>query len=131
MYRHHSSNTMSAFRTDIQALRAIAVLLVLACHVWPSRLTGGYVGVDVFFVISGYLITGHLLREVASTGRVDLPAFYANNLPGDSCFFLTLTSHPYHCHLTFQHIPYPGLRFQLRRVQERLKLRCVPGWVCP
>ena len=68
---------MSAFRTDIQALRAIAVLLVLAFHVWPSRLTGGYVGVDVFFVISGYLITGHLLREVASTGRVDLPAFYA------------------------------------------------------
>ena len=68
---------MSAFRTDIQALRAIAVLLVLAFHVWPTRITGGYVGVDVFFVISGYLITGHLLREVASTGRVDLPAFYA------------------------------------------------------
>ena len=43
---------MPVFRTDIQALRAIAVLLVLAFHVWPSRLTGGYVGVDVFFVIS-------------------------------------------------------------------------------
>ena len=74
---NHSFNAISAFRTDIQALRAIAVLLVLAFHVWPSRLTGGYVGADIFFVISGYLITGHLLREVASTGRVDLPAFYA------------------------------------------------------
>ena len=39
---------MSAFRTDIQALRAIAVLLVLAFHVWPTRISGGYVGVDVF-----------------------------------------------------------------------------------
>ena len=71
------TTNMSAFRTDIQALRAIAVLLVLAFHVWPSHITGGYIGVDVFFVISGYLITGHLLREVASTGRIDLPVFYA------------------------------------------------------
>lgn len=65
------------FRVDIQALRAIALLLVVAFHVWPTHLTGGYVGVDVFFVISGYLITGHLVREVASTGRVHLPTFYA------------------------------------------------------
>ena len=68
---------MAAFRPDIQALRAIAVLLVLAFHVWPTHVHGGYIGVDVFFVISGYLITGHLLREVASTGRVDLLQFYA------------------------------------------------------
>ena len=68
---------MSTFRTDIQALRAIAVLLVVAFHAWPSRIPGGYVGVDVFFVISGYLITGHLVREVVATGRVDLPTFYA------------------------------------------------------
>ena len=67
----------AGFRADIQALRAIALLLVLAFHVWPARLPGGYVGVDVFFVISGYLITGHLVREVASTGTVDLPTFYA------------------------------------------------------
>ncbi len=67
----------AGFRADIQALRAIALLLVLAFHVWPARLPGGYVGVDVFFVISGYLITGHLLREVASTGSVHLPTFYA------------------------------------------------------
>ena len=68
---------MPAFRTDIQALRAIAVLMVLCFHIWPARLPGGYVGVEVFFVLSGYLITGHLVREVVTTGRVDLPNFYA------------------------------------------------------
>jgi peptidoglycan/LPS O-acetylase OafA/YrhL len=55
-------------RDDIQALRALAVLLVLAYHLWPRRLPGGYVGVDVFFVISGYLITGQLAREAAAGG---------------------------------------------------------------
>ncbi|WP_336603954.1 acyltransferase family protein, partial [Rothia nasimurium] len=48
-------------RSDIQALRAIAVTLVIANHFWPRHLTGGYIGVDIFFVISGYLITLHLL----------------------------------------------------------------------
>lgn len=48
---------------EIQALRAIAVLGVIGFHLWPERLTGGYVGVDVFFVISGYLIIGHLVRR--------------------------------------------------------------------
>ena len=88
-----SNNAMSQFRTDIQALRAVAVLLVLGFHVWPTHIAGGYVGVDVFFVISGYLITGHLVREVVATGRVDLPTFYARRarrlLPAAS---LTLVS---------------------------------------
>ena len=53
-------------RPEIQALRAVAVALVLVYHWWPSSLRGGFVGVDVFFAISGYLITAHLLREVES-----------------------------------------------------------------
>ncbi|WP_318247165.1 acyltransferase family protein [Microbacterium commune] len=68
------------FRTDIQALRALAIGLVVLNHLWPVRLTGGYVGVDVFFVISGFLITGHLLGEMTRTGRVRLGAFYARRV---------------------------------------------------
>ncbi|WP_187271811.1 acyltransferase family protein [Aeromicrobium terrae] len=51
----------TAIRGDVQGLRALAVSLVLLFHLWPNRLSGGYIGVDVFFVISGYLITSHLL----------------------------------------------------------------------
>ena len=65
------------FLPEIQVLRAVAVLLVVIYHYWPNFLTGGYVGVDAFFVISGYLITSHLLREVDRTGTVRLWAFYA------------------------------------------------------
>src|SRR3954462_4604895 len=64
-------------RPEIQGLRALAVALVLVYHLWPGALPGGFVGVDVFFVISGFLITAHLLREVDRTGRVSLPAFWA------------------------------------------------------
>lgn len=66
-----------ALRPDIQALRAIAVVLVVLNHLWPTRLPGGYVGVDVFFVVSGFLISAHLLREIERTGRVRLGTFYA------------------------------------------------------
>jgi peptidoglycan/LPS O-acetylase OafA/YrhL len=73
-------------RWDVQGLRAFAVLAVVVYHLWPNRLPGGFVGVDVFFVISGYLITGHLLREVHRTGRVALASFWARRakrlLPG-------------------------------------------------
>ncbi len=68
------------FRTDIQALRAVAIGLVVLNHLWPLRLTGGYVGVDVFFVISGFLITGHLVGEIRRTGGVRLGAFYARRI---------------------------------------------------
>lgn len=67
----------SRFIPHVQGLRAIAVLFVVLYHFWPGRLPGGYVGVDVFFVISGFLITGHLMRELEATGRVRLAQFWA------------------------------------------------------
>jgi len=68
------------FLPEVQALRAVAVLLVVAYHFAPGLVPGGFVGVDVFFVISSFLITGHLLREVRTTGRIDLPAFWAGRV---------------------------------------------------
>ncbi|HEX2247419.1 MAG TPA: acyltransferase, partial [Arthrobacter sp.] len=65
------------FLPEVQALRALAVLLVVIYHLQPGWLPGGFVGVDVFFVISGFLITGHMLREVQRTGRLSLAAFWA------------------------------------------------------
>jgi peptidoglycan/LPS O-acetylase OafA/YrhL len=56
-------------RRDIQALRAVAVAMVVVYHFWPSALPGGFVGVDVFFVISGYLITSHLVRHPPTSLR--------------------------------------------------------------
>lgn len=67
-------------RKDVQALRAVAVLLVVINHLWPESLPGGYVGVDVFFVISGYLISKHLLGELERTGRIKLAQFYARRI---------------------------------------------------
>lgn len=63
------------FRPDIQGLRAVAVVAVILDHFvgWP---TGGFVGVDVFFVISGFLITGLLLKEHARTGTISFKQFY-------------------------------------------------------
>ncbi len=68
------------FRPDIDGLRGVAILLVVAYHVRVLGLTGGFVGVDVFFVISGYLITGKLLDEVAQTSSVRLRTFWAGRV---------------------------------------------------
>ncbi|TQS92780.1 acyltransferase [Arthrobacter sp. TS-15] len=68
------------FRADLQGMRALAVLGVVLYHAGVPWLPGGYVGVDVFFVISGYLITGLLYREIRSTGRVALWSFYARRI---------------------------------------------------
>ncbi|WP_425840725.1 acyltransferase family protein [Microbacterium sp. PA5] len=73
-------STERAFRADIQGLRALAVGLVVVFHLWPGALPGGYVGVDVFFVISGFLITGHLVGELERTGTVSLTRFWARRI---------------------------------------------------
>jgi peptidoglycan/LPS O-acetylase OafA/YrhL len=64
-------------RGDIQGLRAVAVLVVIAAHAGVPFLPGGFVGVDVFYVISGFLIAGLLYREVQETGSISLGAFWA------------------------------------------------------
>jgi peptidoglycan/LPS O-acetylase OafA/YrhL len=66
----------SKFRGDIEGLRAVAVLAVVLFHAGVPGIGGGYVGVDVFFVISGFLITGLLWREASTTGTVRLGNFY-------------------------------------------------------
>src|SRR5436305_13085632 len=63
-------------RDDLQGLRAVAVLLVVFAHAGVGAVRGGYVGVDVFFVLSGYLITGLLLAGAEKSGRVSLTDFY-------------------------------------------------------
>jgi peptidoglycan/LPS O-acetylase OafA/YrhL len=65
------------FRPDIEGLRGVAILLVLVFHADIAPLPGGFIGVDVFFIISGYLITGLLIRELRQTGTISLPQFYA------------------------------------------------------
>ncbi len=67
---------VSTFRPDIQGLRAVAVLAVAFDHAHLHGFSGGFVGVDVFFVISGFLITQLLLREAQRTGSISLTQFY-------------------------------------------------------
>ena len=66
----------SYFRSDIQGLRGIAVLLVVIYHT-GFAFPGGFIGVDMFFVISGFVITQVLLREYEETGKISLSHFYA------------------------------------------------------
>lgn len=65
------------YRADVDGLRAVSIGLVVAFHAGVDALAGGYVGVDVFFVLSGYLITGLLLAEAERTGRISLRQFVA------------------------------------------------------
>src|ERR1700724_2746663 len=65
------------FRGDVEGLRAVAVVLVVLWHAGVTWVPGGFVGVDVFFVISGFLITGLLLREHEKRGRISIAGFYA------------------------------------------------------
>ncbi|MCP3420659.1 acyltransferase family protein [Nocardioides pinisoli] len=67
-------------RGDIQTLRALAVWMVVVCHAWPSTLPGGFVGVDVFFVISGYLVAGSILKATRRGERVSVGAFWSRRV---------------------------------------------------
>ena len=64
------------FRPDVQGMRAIAIALALVYHAGVPGFSGGYVGIEVFFVISGFVITGLLLREREGTGHTSLRSFY-------------------------------------------------------
>jgi len=66
-----------AFRPDVEGLRAVAIILVVLYHCGVPHMGGGFVGVDVFFVVSGFVITGVLLRERRSAGRISFLTFYA------------------------------------------------------
>jgi peptidoglycan/LPS O-acetylase OafA/YrhL len=70
------STPQQGFRPDIEGLRAVAVLAVVAFHAGVPGIGGGFAGVDVFFVISGFLITGLLRRELVATGAIDIARFY-------------------------------------------------------
>jgi peptidoglycan/LPS O-acetylase OafA/YrhL len=67
------------YRPDIDGLRAIAVMLVVNFHAFPAAMPGGFIGVDIFFVISGFLITGIVTREL-STNRFSLAGFYTRRI---------------------------------------------------
>ena len=69
----------TTYRADIDGLRAVAVLLVIACHLGIYKLRGGFVGVDVFFVISGYLISSTILADIAAS-RFSIVSFYERRI---------------------------------------------------
>jgi peptidoglycan/LPS O-acetylase OafA/YrhL len=73
------SIAVPTYRADIDGLRAVAVLLVVGFHAFPATVTGGFIGVDIFFVISGFLITGIILRE-REAGRFSYRTFYARRI---------------------------------------------------
>ena len=68
------------FRADVDGLRAIAIVLVVGYHAGVARFGGGFIGVDVFFVISGFLISRNLLREAETTDRIALSGFWARRI---------------------------------------------------
>ena len=71
---------MPAFRPDIEGLRGLAVLIVVLFHCGIPGFSGGFIGVDVFFVLSGFLITGLLVAEIEKTSKLDLLQFYARRV---------------------------------------------------
>ena len=77
---HSSEVRESSFRPDIEGLRAVAILLVVGFHGGIGWLRGGFIGVDIFFVLSGYLITALLFKEVERTGSLNFVRFYTRRI---------------------------------------------------
>ncbi|MFM1814785.1 MAG: hypothetical protein RLZ98_1480 [Pseudomonadota bacterium] len=75
-----ADGSAAGFRADIEGLRGVSVIAVVLYHAFPQWLTGGFTGVDVFFVISGYLITRLLMNELGATGRIDLIGFWQRRI---------------------------------------------------
>ena len=69
----------NSYRPDIQGLRAIAILVVV-CYHSGIFFKSGFVGVDVFFAISGYVISSSLIREIEGNGRISISQFYARRI---------------------------------------------------
>lgn len=76
MYLTNAARLTPSYRADVDGLRAIAVISVIIYHAFPTLMPSGFLGVDIFFVISGYLITLILLQEIRSTSKLDLLGFY-------------------------------------------------------
>lgn len=107
------------YRPALDGIRAIAILLVMGVNEWPPVITGGYIGVDLFFVLSGFLISTLLLEEYAQQGRIRAGAFYARRalrlLPAlflllACCTVFALRSHnPEKAHVAWTGIQCAGL----------------------
>jgi peptidoglycan/LPS O-acetylase OafA/YrhL len=93
--RGHAGDSGGGFRADVEGLRAVAVLLVLLFHAGVPGVPGGFIGVDVFFVISGFLITGLLVSELEKRNTISLTRFYARRakrlLPAAAVVLVTTT----------------------------------------
>ena len=96
------------WRADIEGLRGVAVLLVVLYHLRVPGFSGGYVGVDVFFVLSGYLITGILVAEGERNGRIDLARFFARRirrlLPAAAFVLLATCAAVFYFYSPFEHV---------------------------
>lgn len=77
---HSEKEKQKVFLPEIQGLRCWAVLMVVIFHIWPAAIPGGFIGVDVFFVISGFLITGLLIKEAENKQYISLVHFYARRI---------------------------------------------------